>query len=586
MPDNQNVTIAPTQLLSAGARAALLKLAGSVVVLCACVFIVRLASPPDLIGQDQERPASYALDAVQNGNWLCQRDFLGDITSKPPLYTWLVAGLTLLNGRISLWTLYLPGALAACGTALLVLLAGRKWFGLRAAFFGSLALLLTSAGFKEIGLARTDGVFAFWVTMSALLAFRAWNRGGGWVWFWLAAAAATLTKGPLGLVLGAGGLLASRWERKSGEPRPLRGSHLAGLGLFLLLCGGWFLLAYWEQGQAVIDKMIGKELIGHAVSNRHGNLPGTLFYQPPLYFLARAAPWSLFAYLGFWRVWKNPAADPAERRCERFLFCWFFAGLVVFCIAPQQRGDHLWPLMPAGALLAGRELSRLTAHLRPATVQFITGVLVLLFVAGYAVYYFAMRPRSLSVRQTAALRELARQAELEFGPQFPLTHVDDRMTFQIYLNTLRPAVSPERAAALLRGPEGVLVAVDDLKKLEAARQPDDPPLSVLLPKPGTLTSSPTRIISNRPQWSGTEPFAFCYESLRVRASGAQLLSATAREFCFKTLPVPGQISFTNESSGPRTVRVRLVGAGRPFEQKHTLGGNESWRVDAAATGLR
>jgi 4-amino-4-deoxy-L-arabinose transferase-like glycosyltransferase len=591
MLENQNVTVAPPTPVSEqsphpGERRRFLQLAGTVVLISACWFLIRLLSPPDLVGQDQERPAAYALDAVKNGHWLCQRDFLGDITSKPPLYTWLVAGLTLINGRINLLALYLPGALAACGTALLVLLAGRKPFGIRAAFLGSLTLLLTGAALKEFGLARTDGVFAFWVTAAALLAFRAWDRGGGWMWFWLAATLATLTKGPLGLVLGAGGLLACRWERKTGEPLPLRGSPLAGFGIFLLLCGGWFLLAWWQQGQAVVDKMIGKELVGHAVANRHGNLPGTLFYQPPLYFLARAAPWSLFAYLGFWRVWKQPAANLLERRFERFLFCWFFAGLFIFCIAPQQRGDHLWPLLPAGALLAGRELSRLFARLRPAFVQAGTAVLILLYVAGFAVFYFSVRPRSLSVQQTVALKQLARQAESEFGREFPLTHLDDRMTFQIYLNTLRPAVSCERAAALLRRPEAALVAVDDLEKLEAARQADDPPIFVLLPRPGTLAQSPTRIVANRRQWGANDSFTFCFGTLLVQASGVQLLGATEREFCFNDLPGPGLISFTNESSQPRTIQLRLVGQERPLEQERTLGGNESWQFDCGAAGAK
>jgi 4-amino-4-deoxy-L-arabinose transferase-like glycosyltransferase len=591
MPENQNVTITPRapgpeQSPRAEHQRLFLGMAGVVVLISTCLFWIRITSPPDLVGQDQERPAAYVLDAVKNGHWLCQRDFLDDITSKPPLYTWLVAGLTLISGRISLLALYLPGALAALGAALLVLRVGRKQFGIRAAFFGSLTLLLTGASLKEFGLARTDGVFAFWVTASALLAFRAWNRGGGWTWFWLAAAAATLTKGPLGLVLGAGGLLACFWERKSGEPLPLRGSHLAGLGLFLLLCGGWFLLAWWQEGPALINKMIGKELVGHAVSNRHGNLPGTLFYQPPLYYLARAAPWSLFAYLGFWRVWKRPAAHALERRFERFLFCWFFAGLFIFCMAPQQRGDHLWPLLPAGALLAGRELSRLTARLRPTTVQAGAAVLVLFYVAGFAFFYIYVRPRSLSVQQTVALRQLAREAENEFGREFPLTHTDDRMTFQTYLNTLRPAANFERAAALLRGPEAAWVAVDDLKKLEASRQPDDAPFFILLPRPGTLEQSPVRIVGNRRQWRRGDSFSFYFGPLRVRASGTQLLGATEKEFCFQDLPGPGQIRFTNESPQPRTFRLRVVGGESPFKQEHTLGGNESWQVDCEAAGMR
>src|SRR6185369_12490229 len=92
----------------------------------------------------------------------------------------------------------------------------------------------------------------FTVTAAALLAFRAWQRGGGWAWFWALAAAATLTKGPLGLLFAANGLLAAWWERKSPRPHPLRGSQLPGVGLFLLLAGGWFLLAYWQAGPPLI----------------------------------------------------------------------------------------------------------------------------------------------------------------------------------------------------------------------------------------------------------------------------------------------------------------------------------------------
>src|ERR1017187_3248324 len=88
-----------------------------IALLAACLFILRAAGPANLTGQDQERPAMYVLDAVNNGNWLCQRDLTGDITSKPPLYTWCCALLTVLCGRINIVCLYLPGALGAFGTA-------------------------------------------------------------------------------------------------------------------------------------------------------------------------------------------------------------------------------------------------------------------------------------------------------------------------------------------------------------------------------------------------------------------------------------------------------------------------------------
>src|SRR6266851_1355617 len=67
----------------------------------ACLFAVRLAAPPNLLDKDQEHPAAYVLDVVKNGNWLCQHDLEGAVSSKPPLWTWLSALATLAHGRIS-----------------------------------------------------------------------------------------------------------------------------------------------------------------------------------------------------------------------------------------------------------------------------------------------------------------------------------------------------------------------------------------------------------------------------------------------------------------------------------------------------
>lgn len=415
-----------------------------IALLATCLFALRVASPANLHGQDQERPAMYVLDAVNNGNWLCQRDLTGDITSKPPLYTWCCALLTVLFGRINIFCLYLPGALGAFGTAWLVFKTGSTHFGRRAAVFAVLAVFLTTANLKGMGLARTDAMFAFMVTAASLLAYHCWIQVGGWVWFWLVAAAATLTKGPLGVVLGAGGLLACLWERRSGEKLPLKGSHLTGIILFVLITGGWLLLAWWEYGQPVITKLIGKELVGNAIQNRKHDLPGMLFWQPPLFYLGRAAPWSLFAYYGLWRLVRRPALEVRERRFERFLFCWFAAGLCIFSLSPHQRGDLLWPIMPAGALIAGRELARLTQTWTQARVNRLVAAIIVVAVSGFGLYYFTGRLGERSVLETVALKKLACSLEPAGGREFPLTHVDDPMALQFYLNSWRPGVSRTR----------------------------------------------------------------------------------------------------------------------------------------------
>src|SRR5580765_925968 len=204
----------------------------AITILAALLFTLRLTAPPNLLDQDQERPGAYVLDVVKNGNWLCQRDLNGEITSKPPLYTWLAALVALARGREDEFALYLPGALSAWGTAWFMFAFGRKYFGPRAGFFAAVASMLCTAGVKEFGLARTDGVFAVTVTATALLGFRAWTQGKSWTWFWVMAGFATLAKGPLGVILAGGGLSAAFWERRSGEPLPFKGNHLLGIGLF------------------------------------------------------------------------------------------------------------------------------------------------------------------------------------------------------------------------------------------------------------------------------------------------------------------------------------------------------------------
>lgn len=473
--------------------------------LAALIFAIRLAAPPNLLDQDQERPATYVLDAVKNGHWLCQRDLSGDVTSKPPLYTWLVGGITLLCGRINEFALYLPGALSLWGCAMLIYYFCRPYFGSRAAFCGAVALMVCTSGIKEAGLARTDGVFSLTVTAAAVVAFRSWTTGRGWIWFWVVCALSTLTKGPVGPVLAAGGLLAHFWERKSHPAIPNEKlsqrvffAVLPGVCAYVAITLGWFLAAYAVTGPDLTRKMIGKELVDHATGAGGNNLPGTLIYQQPLYYLARTLPWSVFAYFGLWQIWRNPSPNASVRRWERFLFCWFLSGLLLMSLAPHQRADLLWPLMPAAAALAGCELDRLGDRIGSRVFNIGYAVVVIGMVAGYAFAYFGPLARLPLQRETLALKRLASQFEARMGRDYPLEHLDSRMGLQVYLNTFRQPIPAERAVELLRGKEPCFLAVRNLAKLEAARKPDDPPYYTVLAVPSVVTNNFTRIIGNRP----------------------------------------------------------------------------------------
>jgi len=546
------------------------------------LFAIALSGQPNLL-DNERRVGAYVLDAVQNGHWLCQRDATGDIASKPPAITWIAALATLCFDQVNRFCVYLPSASATFAVALVLLAAGRKRFGWRAGFLAALAYLLSPLGDKAVATARYDGLFALPVTLTALAAFHSWNTGRGWTWFWLAAALGTLVKGPLALVLGSAGLLAAFWEKRSGSPLPIKGSHWLGLTLFFLIGGAWFVAAYAEMGQPFIDKVLGRELVGHVLKSGRDHRPVEGFYEPPLAFLTMFAPWSLAALAGFWRVWKRPATDPTQRRFERFLFCWFWVGLALFSIAAHQRSRLIFPLIPAAALLAGRQLDQLIAGWgTKKMIRIAVGCTI--FVLGFLViYHRVLLRRSHAVQKTLGMKQMAERIRGPLGEQFPLTHLDSPFALQFYLNTMRLQVPVERAAELLRGPAAVFLAVeDDYLDLVEALGTNAPPLQELARWPEN--DQPwVRIVSNHPRLEWTDHMAIALGALTIEMQNVKHLRTRRGELVFARTAPQGRIRFayrpiSERDLPPRKVKVRLriVGQGAELVEERWLAPGETW----------
>ncbi len=420
-------------------------------------FLLRLGGPPDLRAFDQERPASYVMDVVQNGNWACQRDFQNDISSKPPLYTWLAALTTMPLGRISRFSIYFPNALTVLLTACIIFFAGRRLFGQIDGCIAALFYMVSAPGLKQLCLARTDPLFTLLVALAGIFAYRAWVLQKGWTWFWLASAAITLTKGPLGIIIAAGGLLAFFCERKEGNRLPFGGAQLPGIILFLSITLTWFFLAYAACGKPFIDTMLSRELVGHAVGGYKDKIPLVGFYKPAFYFLTRFFPWSILSVMGFRRIWQRPAPDPSRRAAERFVFCYFFFGLAVFSLASHHRGDLIFPLVPAASLVAGQvaahrlRFSTAGSFLLPATAC--AGVALV----ATGAYYYLFRTHDTHVLATCRLRDAAGQIESMLRRGTRVEYVGTDYTLQFYLNTLQPLIIPGAAVKLMAMPEPVII---------------------------------------------------------------------------------------------------------------------------------
>ena len=541
------------------------------------VFGVRLAGPPNIMDEDQRRPAAYALDVIANNQWLVQRDDTGDITSKPPLYTWLVVFASGIWGGLDNFTLYLPGALSVLALALMIQALGASTFGRLGGFFGAVAYLLSSAGFEQVHLARTDAVFSLAVFVSALLAYQAALGRRSWTWFWLASAIATLTKGPLGLLLAAGGLLGLIGlgsKKTGGENRPVVRQHIIGFALFLLISGGWFFLAWLSAGQPLIDKMIGKELVGHAVESGDGQKPFEGLVKPSLYFLSRFLPWSVFALIGIVRVFTSPSASLENRRMERFLAAYFLFGLALFSIAPHQRWVHQYPLLPAAALLAGCEIVRLLPRrwIFPALRWYPLAAGALLICAG-VVYQAVRGPR---VERSVLSREAAEYIEEATHSHFPIMHVDSTMAVQYYLGTMRPRITHAQAVEALASDHAAFVLVQDKDDFDKVYWKNPDGIHIIKDWNESGRDYPyMRLLGNRPAMDQYERLVFYQNDFRVATAGARLERMTYNQFEFFPYGEAPRAVITNDAGKRRTVRVGFIEGESKKMKKRRLEPGES-----------
>lgn len=370
------------------------------------VFIARLAAPSDITTRDQERVAAYILDIVENDHWLAQEDTEGNFASKPPLFNWLGALGVLGHGAPDRIAMSLPSWLGTFGIALLILAVGARRFGPIAGLWAGILYFASMLGFRQVLLLRTDALFQAFVFLGLILGHEALERRRSFVWFWLAGAASTMTKGPLGILL-ALPIHPVLFPRDRTQLRYGPSSaHLLGAAIMLAIVGGWFLLANHATDGRAFAKLISDELVGHALGTKDDfGAPGARFTRPTAWFLTRMAPMSLFATVAIVRTIRHRRAD--RDSFARCLVGQIFLGILIFSIAAENRFEHLFPLIPAAALLAGREVAHLTQ--RWTERRSLTGATIAVAILGAAASLYLVRfdAATSALRYSAAIDELA-----------------------------------------------------------------------------------------------------------------------------------------------------------------------------------
>ena len=337
---------------TAGHKRGWLLLLPLLLTLTSLLYVVPISQVP-FYTKGEPREAIVVQAIIENGDWILPLRNGHEIPSKPPLFHWLGALVSLAAGFVSEWTTRLPSAAASIACAAAVAAAAARFFGPLAAFLSTLVLLTTVQWTISATTARVDMVLAATTTGALLFFMRDYlgERRPLSLGFYACATLAVLAKGPVGLVIPVAVIACFLLLR--GDREYLRRLR-PGKGLAILsLAAAWYLAASWEGGMPFFDKLVLKENLQRFVSAQAsgaGHVHSPLYYLPAL--LGGFAPWSLFApglVVGLVARARRGEHDQATT----LLLCWFAVTLLIYSLAGSKRGVYLLSLYPALAMLYG-----------------------------------------------------------------------------------------------------------------------------------------------------------------------------------------------------------------------------------------
>jgi len=317
----------------------------ALLIACTLLDLYRLGGP-SLFDQDETEYAEIAAEMVHDGDPVTLHVNFQPWYVHPPLFMWLVAAtgavFRFTPFTVRIWSM-LFSLLAIYATVLL----GRLLFDGRTGLLAGGILGVSLQYLVQSRLAVFDTVLLAWVLL-ALYAFLLGYRTGrreDYLRCFLFAGLATLTKGPIGLVLPA--LVVTAFVIVRRAWRVWREVPWApGLMLYAIVGLSWYGAMILLHGRAFIVANVGYYTVGRFFGVVEKHAAPWFFYVPVL--LGGALPWSPF--------WPAAAAWHARRRNGDGSLIVLLGVLVPFLfysLARTKLPGYVMPIYPFAAIGVG-----------------------------------------------------------------------------------------------------------------------------------------------------------------------------------------------------------------------------------------
>lgn len=350
------------------------------VIIISAITLLPFLGNTDFTTKGEPREAVVAVSMLNQHNWILPINNGFDIPYKPPFFQWCIAALSMIAGHVSEFTSRLPSALSLivmlCVGALFYAKRKNNTIGLLSAMLALTAFEVHRAGTN----CRVDMVLTMFIVCALYALYKWWEkdcRQLPWIAV-LCMSGATLTKGPVGMVLPCFVMfvfmLFTAWQQGKLCGRIIwKTTYKLFLSAVLasVLPLIWYWAAYRQGGDQfmalVMDENVGR-FLGKMKAVTHANpwhynflmlIAGWLPWTLPLLLSLFVLPWRKFANSftkgeSTGKVTLKSRIMAAMRKADAVqVFTWLSFLLILFfyCIPKSKRGVYLLPCYPFMAVL-------------------------------------------------------------------------------------------------------------------------------------------------------------------------------------------------------------------------------------------